>query len=284
MNSQSLRSKAKNLSIKSKISVNTIIRFYMYERFLERLSLSNYKDNFIIKGVFYLSTLFGLENRSTMDIDVAVRSVDFTESKMVKIINEILKINLNDNVVIVLDKIEKIREENEYSGYRFTLVCKLDNIREKFRFDVATWDPITPSEIRYNYSTLFGERTVSLWAYNIETVLAEKIETIMTRNILGSRMKDYYDIYLIISLMLDKINISHLKRALYETFKKRGSLNCFSHPNVNLDNIKEDEMMNVKWKAYQRKNAYAKNISLDDIINKTEELLYVCSVTTLQPA
>ena len=129
MNSQSLRSKAKNLSIKSKISVNTIIRFYMYERFLERLSLSNYKDNFIIKGVFYLSTLFGLENRSTMDIDVAVRSVDFTESKMVKIINEILKINLNDNVVIVLDKIEKIREENEYSGYRFTLVCKLDNIR-----------------------------------------------------------------------------------------------------------------------------------------------------------
>ncbi len=138
MNSQSLRSKAKNLSIKSKISVNTIIRFYMYERFLERLSLSNYKDNFIIKGVFYLSTLFGLENRSTMDIDVAVRSVDFTESKMVKIINEILKINLNDNVVIVLDKIEKIREENEYSGYRFTLVCKLDNIREKFRFDVAT--------------------------------------------------------------------------------------------------------------------------------------------------
>lgn len=138
MNSQSLRSKAKNLSIKSKISVNTIIRFYMYERFLERLSLSNYKDNFIIKGVFYLSTLFGLENRSTMDIDVAVRSVDFTESKMVKIINEILKINLNDNVVIVLDKIEKIREENEYSDYRFTLVCKLDNIREKFHFDVAT--------------------------------------------------------------------------------------------------------------------------------------------------
>lgn len=129
MNSQSLRSKAKNLSIKSKISVNTIIRFYMYERSLERLSLNNYKDNFIIKGGFYLSTLFGLENRSTMDIDVAVRSVDFTESKMVKIINEILKINLNDNVVIVLDKIEKIREENEYSGYRFTLVCKLDNIR-----------------------------------------------------------------------------------------------------------------------------------------------------------
>ena len=129
MNSQPLRSKAKNLSIKSKISVNTIIRFYMYERFLERLSLSNYKDNFIINGGFYLSTLFGLENRSTMDIDVAVRSVDFTESKMVKIINEILKINLNDNVVIVLDKIEKIREENEYSGYRFTLVCKLDNIR-----------------------------------------------------------------------------------------------------------------------------------------------------------
>ena len=97
-------------------------------------------------------------------------------------------------------------------------------------------------------------------------------------------MKDYYDIYLIISLMLDKINISHLKRALYETFKKRGSLNCFSHPNVNLDNIKEDEMMNVKWKAYQRKNAYAKNILLDDIVNKIEELLYVCSVTTLQPA
>lgn len=134
----------------------------MYERFLERLSLSEYKYNFIIKGGFYLSTLFGLENRSTMDIDAAVRSVDFTESKMVKIINEILKINLDDNIVITLDKIEKIREEDEYGGYRFTFICKLDNIKEKFHFDVATGDPITPSEVRYNYSTLFGERMVSL--------------------------------------------------------------------------------------------------------------------------
>lgn len=282
MNSQSLRAKAKNLSIKSKIDVNTIIRFYMYERFLERLSLSKYKDNFIIKGGFYLSSLFGLENRSTMDIDAMIRSIDFTKQKMTKIINEILTIPLNDNIIITLDKIEKIREEDEYGGYRFTLICKLDNIREKFHFDIATGDPITPSEIRYNYNALFEEKTISLWAYNIETVLAEKIETIMTRNILGSRMKDYYDIYLITSLIFDKINISHLKKALYETFKKRDSLNCFSHPYVTLDNIKEDEGMIIKWKAYQRKNSYAKNISLDNIIDKIEELLSVCDIVSLQ--
>ncbi len=282
MNSQSLRAKAKNLSIKGKIDVNTIIRFYMYERFLERLSLSKYKDNFIIKGGFYLSSLFGLENRSTMDIDAMIRSIDFTKQKMTKIINEILTIPLNDNIIITLDKIDKIREEDEYGGYRFTLICKLDNIREKFHFDIATGDPITPSEIRYNYNTIFEEKTISLWAYNIETVLAEKIETIMSRNILGSRMKDYYDIYLITNLIFDKININHLKKALYETFKKRGSLNCFSHPYVNLNNIKEDEGMITKWKAYQRKNSYAKNISLDNIIDKIEELLSICDIMSLQ--
>lgn len=129
MNSQRIKDKIRSLVKENNINFNILLRQYMYERFIERLSVSKYKFNFILKGGYYLSTLFGLENRSTMDIDVAVRSVDFTESKMVKIINEILKINLNDNVVIVLDKIEKIREENEYSGYRFTLVCKLDNIR-----------------------------------------------------------------------------------------------------------------------------------------------------------
>lgn len=283
MNSQSLRAKTKNLSVKSNIDVNTIIRFYMYERFLERLALSKYKDNFIIKGGFFLSTLFGLENRSTMDIDAAVRNVRFMEDEMNKIIKEILRIDLNDNVVISLYDVEKIREEDEYGGYRFTLVCKLDNMREKFHFDIATGDPITSSEIRYNYNTLFDEEPIRLWAYNIETVLAEKIETIMSRNILGSRMKDYYDVYLITNLMFDKINVCHLKKALYETFKKRKSLNCFSHPNVNLDNIKEDKGMLIKWRAYQRKNVYAKSITLDNVVDKIEELLSICDVISMQP-
>lgn len=282
MNSQSLISKAKNLSIKNKININTIIRFYMYECFLKKLYLSEYKFNFIIKGGFYLSSLFGLENRTTMDIDAMVKNVHFSKHKMEKIIKEIIDIPTNDNIEMRIDKIEDIRENDEYGGFRFTLVCKLDNIREKFHFDIATGDPITPSEISYNYKMLFSNDEICLLAYNIETVLAEKIETIMSRNVLNSRMKDYYDVYIIITFMKEKINFSNLKHALYETFKKRGSLNCFSHPFVNLGNIKYDNQIKQKWKSYQRKYDYAKDISFFKIIDMIEELISVCEVGNLQ--
>lgn len=260
-----------------------LIRFYMYERFLERLSNSDYKDKFIVKGGFYLSTLFGLENRTTMDIDVAIKNEILDKENLTRIIEDIINIDLNDKIIIKIESVENIRQEDEYGGYRFTLVCHLDNIREQFHFDIATGDPITPKEIRYNYKLMLSDKKIKLWSYNLETILAEKLETIMSRNVLGSRMKDYYDVYLIMKYMDIKIDLNTLKKALYNTFSKRGSLNCFAHPNVNLENIKFDKSMKIKWLAYQRRNKYANNIDLEDIIDMIEELLIICEIGNLQP-
>lgn len=163
------------------------------------------------------------------------------------------------------------------------MISYLDNIREKFHFDVATGDPITPREIQYKYKILVDNKEIQLWAYNLETVLAEKLESILSKNILSSRMKDYYDVYIISTIMFDKININHLKKALYRTFKKRDALNYFSNFKTNLNNIKNDHGMNIKWKAYQRKNDYAKNIMLEEIINEIEKLLSICEVQNLEP-
>lgn len=282
MNSQALKDKLRNISNKNNISINILIRFYMYEKFLERLSISKYKDNFVIKGGFYLSTLFGIENRTTMDIDVALKKVQMNEHKLKIIIEQIIQIDLNDGVIIKLDSISKIRQEDEYGGFRFTLKCYLENIKEQFHFDIATGDPITPKEIKYKYKSLFEEKDLKLWAYTIETVLAEKLQTILSRNILGSRMKDYYDIYLITNLMKYNVDTVVLKKAIYNTFKKRHSLECIKNSNNILNNIIEDNNMEKKWKAYQRKYDYAKNIEFNIIINEIKELLSLCNLYELQ--
>ena len=151
MNSMSLKDKLKNVAREKNVDFNSVLRMYMYDRFIERLSVSKYRDNFILKGGFYLSTLFGVENRSTRDIDTAIKEVDFTKENITKIISEIITMDICDNCTIEIVDIDDIRQEDEYGGYRFTLVVKLENIREQFQIDIATGDPITPKEIVYKY-------------------------------------------------------------------------------------------------------------------------------------
>lgn len=186
----------------------------MYDRFIERLSVSKYKDNFILKGGFYLSTLFGVENRTTMDIDTAFRNTNFNGETIVKMIKEIVLIEIDDNAKLSYLGISSIRDEDEYGGFRVDIQIKIDNIKEKFHIDIATGDPITPKEINYKYKPIMGDRYVKLWAYNIETVLAEKIETILSRVELNGRMRDFYDIYLIYTKDWSNINLEHFIKAI----------------------------------------------------------------------
>lgn len=172
MNSMQVKDKLKNIAVKRNLDFNTLLRLYMYDRFIERLAVSKYRDNFILKGGFYLSTLFGLESRSTKDIDTAIKNANFTKDNVEKMIKSIIAIDINDGALISFIEIGNIREEDQYGGFRVILDVKVDTIRENFQIDIATGDPITPKPIVYKYRPILGDSYVNVWSYNIETVIA----------------------------------------------------------------------------------------------------------------
>ena len=270
MNSMQLKDKLRNMSKEKNVDFNTLLRLYMYDRFIERLSNSKYKDNFILKGGFYLSTLFGVENRTTMDIDTAFRNANFDEETITKMIKEIVSTELDDNSRVSYLGIAPIRDEDEYGGFRVDIQVELENVKEKFHIDIATGDPITPKEIRYKYIPLLGNNYIDLYAYNIETVLAEKIETILSRVELNGRMRDFYDVYLIYTKDWNNIHTKHFNKALSKTFENR---NYSGNPLESINIIRNSELIRKRWKIYQRKYKYAKEIEFDDILNCIEMIM-----------
>ena len=278
MNSMQLKDKLKNISKEKNVDFNTLLRLYMYDRFIERLSVSKYKDNFILKGGFYLSTLFGVENRTTMDIDTAFRNANFNEETIVKMIKEIVSIEIDDNAKISYLGISPIRDEDEYGGFRADIQIEIDNIKEKFHIDIVTGDPITPKEINYKYKPILADSYVKLWAYNIETVLAEKIETILSRVELNGRMRDFYDIYLIYTKDWDNVNLEDFVKAIEKTFYKREYV---GEPLLALDLIMDSDILKERWKSYQKRYGYARNIDFDEILICLEKIINVIVFETV---
>lgn len=270
MNSMQLKDKLRNISKEKNVDFNTLLRLYMYDRFLERLSKSKYRDNFVLKGGFYLSTLFGVENRATMDIDTAFRNASFDEETIIKMINEIVSIKIDDNAKLSYLGIETIRDEDEYGGFRVTIQVEYETMKQSFHIDIATGDPITPKEIRYRYLPLLGDYYVDLYAYNMETILAEKIETTLKRLELNGRIRDFYDIYLIYKKEWQNINIDHFRKAIDKTFTKRKyNGNSFEA----LDIIRNSEILKERWNKYQRNFSYAEGIKFEDIMNCLEIMI-----------
>ena len=269
---QAVKDKLKNFSKDKNVDFNSVMRFYMYDRFIERLSKSKYKDNFILKGGFYLSKLFGLDNRSTMDIDTAIRKTKFTEDNVIKMITEIINIDINDNVKFEIEKREFIRDEDEYGGLRITINFMLENMKDSFHIDIAAGDPIHPGPDDYKYESLIGNEVYKVWSYNLETVLAEKIETILGKLEISSRMKDYYDIYLIHKFKFNKINKTKFRGAVEKTFKKR---NFNTDLITSLKVVKDSKILKDKWTSYSRKNSYAKNIEFDETIKCLEDFIEI---------
>ena len=267
---QAVKDKLKNISREKNVDFNSVMRFYMYDRFVERLSKSKYKDNFILKGGFYLSKLFGIDNRSTMDIDTAIRKAEFTVENLIKMINEIISINVGDNVKYKIEKTEPIRDEDEYGGLRITINFMLENIKDKFHIDLATGDPIYPRPDNYRYESLIGDEIYKVWSYNLETVLAEKIETILSKLETSSRMKDYYDIYLIYKLKFDKIDKEKFRGAVEKTFNTR-KFDADLIANLNI--VKESKVLKDKWISYSRKNSYARDVEFEDTLKCLEQFI-----------
>lgn len=276
-NAQSIKDKLKTIAKQRNVDFNLVMRFYMYDRFMERLVTSKYKNNFILKGGFYLSKLFGIDNRNTIDIDTAIQNTELDKENIKNIINEILNIDTNDNVIFLLEEITPIREEDEYGGLRVTVIFKLDNIKDKFHIDIATGDPIYPGPKYYNYQTLINNKEYEVLTYSIETILAEKIETILSKLEKSSRMKDYYDIYMIYKFEFERINKNNLKIAIEKTFKKR---NFNQNPIKNIEIIKSSEILKIKWKSYTLKNKYAKNIDFNETIKCLEQFIKIIDVVT----
>lgn len=263
---QSLKDRANNFAKENNLTVQQVLQNYMFERFLERLSFSEYKENLIIKGGLLLSSIIGINLRNTMDIDADIVGINFTQKEIEILITNLININLNDNTQMKLEKIEEIKEESEYGGYRIKLVGNLENLKIPFHIDISTGDIITPRAIEYKYKKLLEDDYIEIYTYNQETVIAEKLQTILSRKIANSRMKDYYDLYFFVNSKWQEIDKEILKQAMNATFKQRNSMEDLENRDKIINTIEKDKTLIQSWKDYQVKHLYAKSIKYDDVI------------------
>lgn len=265
MTSEKLKGKIKSFSEKNNLKAQEVLQMYFFERFLTRLEKSRYRVNFIIKGGFLISSIIGIQNRTTMDIDTTIKGLPVKEEIIKEIILEILNIEVNDEIEFVLGKIENIREISEYENYRLHLTANFEKIKNPLKIDITTGDVIIPSEIEYSYETIFKEK-LNILVYSLETLIAEKYETIIKRNITTTILRDFYDIYMIFKLKNDKINVNNLKQAIRETAKNRNSTEEILESKEILEDIKNDEYLNKQWNIYKNENKYVDNIQFSEIL------------------
>lgn len=268
-----LNIKAKDIEKQTGLQHLDVYRRYMFERILERISVSQYRNNFILKGGLLLSVIFGIESRNTRDMDMSIKGIDISKEKMVEVLNQILEINLNDNVKFEVVNITDIRQEDEYGGNKYHIKGKLENLTISLEIDISTGDEITPRELKYEYSSLFESKKIFINSYNIETILAEKIETVLRRTLYNARMKDFYDIYIFLSNMKDEININDFKIAFKNTLINRNSLEYFKDYNKIFDEMLEYKGLQSNWEIYARKNRYAYGIEFREIIRLLRNFL-----------
>ncbi len=268
-----LNKKAKEIEKKCNLQHLEIYQRFMFERILERISNSKYRDNFILKGGLLLSAMFGIESRSTRDMDISVKGIDVSKEKIIEVINEVFSIDLEDGVKFEVVKITDIRQEDEYGGNKYHIIGRLENLKVSLEIDISTGDEITPKELKYEYDSLFENKTIYIDSYNIETILAEKFETILRRGQYNARMKDYYDIYFFLTKLKYEISLDILKDAIKNTFTQREAFDYLKDYEQILDGIVLQERMQDYWNTYKIKNIYAQEIELNDIISKLKEFI-----------
>lgn len=268
--SKQLKDLIRNLSKEVGIEAHVLIRKYMMERFLERVSSSKYNGSFILKGGMLVAAFVGVEARATMDIDTTIKGIPVTMVDMERTITEISNIDLDDNVKFRIKKVSEIMDEAEYSGIRFSMDAVLDGAVIPLKIDISTGDVITPREIAYSYKLMFEDRTIPIMTYPIETVLAEKLETVISRSITNTRMRDFYDIHIL--LKSQNINADILALALERTAKKRGNFSLLENAESVLKIVKSDEDMKRLWNIYQKKFKYAGEYTWNEVIHSVREL------------
>jgi predicted nucleotidyltransferase component of viral defense system len=256
----------KNLAVKAGVPANALLQNYMLERLLERISLSDYQHKFILKGGMLISSIVGIGSRTTMDMDATVKGIDFTKENLLSVFNEIIHIDASDDVTFFLKGIDEIREESEYGGYRLSFSAVYESINVPIKVDVSVGDVITPREIIYSFKLMFEDRPIQMPAYNLETILAEKFETIIRRGVLNTRARDFYDVYILTKLHIGKLSARDFKDALNATSTKRETIGIIADSKNVIKEVSADASMQFIWQAYTRKFDYAKDIPFDDTI------------------
>ena len=276
-NKNAVQAKINSLSKELNVNVNVLLATYFFDAFLLRLSKSEYSEDFIFKGGFYLSAIMGIQNRYTKDLDFKLTGQDLEERNLTEIIKEIISISTDDEITFVFISITPIRDEDQYGGFTVSLQGHLENIKQTINLDIATGDPITPDAVIYKYKRLLEGDILNFKAYNLETVLAEKIQTVYNRGLLNSRSKDFYDIYIIHKLKWNEINVSDFKEAYRKTCEYRQTVFTKDAAVDVLSRLRKDEQIKLRWLNYVNKNYFASGIDFNDVMKSCEsitEILY----------
>ena len=267
-----VKGRIKSVAQKNKADARTLMRIYMMERFLERVSVSRYKDNFVIKGGMLVTAMVGVALRSTMDIDTSFKNQNLSAEDAQRIITEIKDANIGDGVTFEIKEVLNIMDEMEYPGIRFTMNAVLGKLITPMKIDISTGDVITPRAVEFSYKLLLEDRSISLWSYNLETILAEKLQTVLARGVLNTRMRDFYDIKTLLDIYEQKIDEAVLKAAFDATCRKRGAENLKTDAPRIIASIESDGQLHTLWETYQKKYPYAAEISFADIMESTKTL------------
>lgn len=270
--SRQLKDKIRNLAKEKSADAQILMRTYMMERFLERVSLSEYKNNFVLKGGVLIASLVGLDVRSTMDIDTTLKGVDVNLTKVEQMIEHLIALPLEDGVVFQIKSLDTIMDEAEYPGIRISMQALFDETRTPLKVDLSTGDAITPGAIQYFYPLMFEDRSIPLLSYNLETLLAEKLETIIRRHVTNTRMRDFYDVYILSKLYQSKISKQVLQDALKATAQARESVDILDHGPLALNEIENSNILKKYWHSYQSHYKYAQKISWEDVMGAVKEL------------
>ena len=270
--SEQIKGAIRNISKKTGVNPNSLLQMCLFEGILEKLFKSKYSENFILKGGLLISSLIGVDMRSTMDMDITLRGIPLNEISIRKILNEILAIEIDADIEYKLIKLSPIRQEDVYEDFCASISCIFGKINASLNIDITTGDVITPREMNYSYSKILEEGRIPIMTYTIETILAEKFETISSRNISTTRARDFYDLYMIYSIFKDKINKDVLKKAIERTSKYRGSFEIALQYKEIVELFRESETSKELWKKYTQNNPYAKNVDFLDTISIYEEI------------
>ena len=268
----SLKAKVRNIAKKKNIPAQVILQNYMFERLLVRLSVSEYKEKFVLKGGMLVAAIVGLDNRATMDLDTTLKNLPLTPDAIRSALEQVCAISLDDGVVFEIGTISPIREDDIYGGYRVMLNARFDTLLTPMSIDVSTGDAITPHAVQYNFSEIFDdEKSYELWAYNIETVMAEKVETILRRGVFNTRPRDFYDAYILATTQ--KFDKDVFDEALSATAKHRGTVEQIADVPGILHNIEESPELRAMWDKYCKQFAYAADIKYEQIIEILKTLV-----------
>lgn len=274
-NATQLKAKIKNFAKEKNMDSRTVLQEYVLERFIDRISKSKYKNDFILKGGVLISSMVGVDLRSTLDIDTTIKGFEFTLDKLNEVLNEIIETDIGDmfNFKILMNK--KIMEETEYHGYRVTLEANFDTISQKFKIDISTGDIITPNEVKYNIKQMLSDDKIEILAYNIETILSEKIHSIIQKGEDNTRARDYYDIYILEKTKKEEINNNILKEAIINKFEERKNSNLVSNIYLKVLDLEKNIKLKELWNEYRSKFTYVKDIEFEDTIKSLKNIVSV---------